>query len=122
MKDSASKAYVLKGAQVTLNNIDTDTVSESGKISIVGATQALPNPDTSILPGAAVKLAYAEQGKGDGTHVITFGSQDTKDKSVQLDVPGASRKMKDKYKTTFTYSLVDVPDAVNPGGSLSPNA
>ncbi|HDR4351278.1 TPA: WxL domain-containing protein, partial [Bacillus cereus] len=67
--------------------------------------------DFTLTPGEAVQVVGAQDGEGAGTYVYKFGSTDDNDidKSVELFVPGSTTKYAEKYETTLTWTLNDVP-------------
>jgi hypothetical protein len=101
-----SKGRELTGAKITFNNGVVNTVSKSKKPSAV-----LPSFDlTTDGTGAVQNVVEAKLGEGAGTYVYHFGDASTKANSIQLDVPGATTKYADEYKTTLTWTLTDVPE------------
>jgi len=92
----------LTGATITLAN--GNVVSKSASANPTG-------PDTIVLtPNSETGVMSATAGQGAGTYLMDWGtSADTAKESVTLDVPGSTTKYADSYKTTFTWTLTDVP-------------
>ena len=104
----------LTGAAVTLSNSKVNglTVTERPKAS-----------DVTLTPGEDQLIMSAEVGAGAGTWLDYWGDvekmtekdEDGKDvvvdvtKSVTLSVPGKTAKNAKEYRTSFTWSLSDVP-------------
>jgi len=92
----------LTGAKITLAN---------GNI-VSNSTSAKPTgPDKIVLtPDSETGVMSATAGQGAGTYLMDWGtSTDTAKESVSLEVPGSTTKYADSYKTTFTWTLTDVP-------------
>lgn len=103
-KDSQGRE--LTGAKITFNNGAVNTVSKSAKPSTVVSSFDLTTDGT----GAVQNVVGAKAGEGAGTYVYHFGDAGTKAKSITLDVPGATTKYADEYKTTLTWTLSDTPE------------
>lgn len=98
---SATASEALVGASVTLGN--GGVVSASSSTMPTGATAL------TLVPGASATVMSAAAGQGAGTYLETFGTSATAGTSVSLFVPGAATKLADKYNTSFTWTLNDVP-------------
>jgi len=92
----------LTGATITLAN---------GNVVTKSASEKPTGPDTIVLtPDSETGVMSAMAGQGAGTYLMDWGtSADTAKESVSLEVPGATTKYADSYKTTFTWTLTDVP-------------
>ena len=65
--------------------------------------------------GATEQVVSAVNGEGAGTYVYAFGTDETKSESISLEVPGSTTKLSEAYKTSFTWTLTDVPANDNTG-------
>ncbi|MGQ0515828.1 WxL domain-containing protein, partial [Bacillus sp. D-CC] len=74
---------------------------------------AAPTAEQSITlnpSGAASDLIDAKENQGMGTWVNTFGKDATEAKqSVELSVPGKTKKEQTQYTTSLTWELTDAP-------------
>ncbi|MCQ6336229.1 MULTISPECIES: WxL domain-containing protein [Bacillus cereus group] len=95
----------LTGAEITFNNSVVNTASESKKPSIVKSSFNLTPEGTGI----AQNIMSAKAGEGAGTHVLAFGDDTTAADSIELSVPGKKVKYAEKYNTSLTWTLSDVP-------------
>ncbi|MEV2910433.1 WxL domain-containing protein [Paenibacillus larvae] len=100
----SEKNHELTGAAITVKNAGINTGSSSAKPSQVQSS-------FTLTPNEAVQIVGAKQGEGSGTYVYKFGAAADKnmDKSVELFVPGSTTKYAEKYETTLTWTLSDVP-------------
>ncbi|MGM0126390.1 hypothetical protein IGI37_003819 [Enterococcus sp. AZ194] len=92
----------LEGAKITLNNGNVVSASDS----------AFPtgNAKTVLTPNSESLVMSAKDGQGAGTYLHNWGTdQATGATSVTLEVPGSSTKYSDRYETSFTWVLSDVP-------------
>lgn len=100
-----SKGNELTGAKITFTNGAVNTASKSAKPS-----EVIPSFDLTVDgTGAVQNVVEAKAGEGAGTYVYKFGDDATKAESIKLEVPGATTKYADEYKTTLTWTLSDVP-------------
>lgn len=97
-------SHKLDGAKITLTNGNINTVSESAPATAVKEI-AIDKMDADFLVMSAKKDA------GAGTFLTRWGNEDlAKSKeSVKLFVPGKAVKKKAQYKTSFVWTLTDVP-------------
>ena len=94
----------LKAAQIRLNNGTIVTPSESPKPSNFKSAITL-NPN-----GAESLVMSAQEGKGAGTYLMSWGDGlSAAVDSIELEVPGSTTKYAAKYSTTFTWLLTDTP-------------
>ncbi|EJQ43629.1 hypothetical protein IEQ_04957 [Bacillus cereus BAG6X1-2] len=102
-KSTSSKE--LTGAEITFKNSMVNTISTSLKPSIVKSSFSLtPEGD-----GVAESVMSAKSGEGVGTYVLAFGDDSTAADSIELSVPGKTTKYAEKYSTSLTWTLMDVP-------------
>ncbi|MEQ6357165.1 WxL domain-containing protein [Lysinibacillus sp. M3] len=102
----SASGNVLTGAEITFNNGSVNTASASPKPSIAKSTFSL-KPDGT---GVAENIMAAKAGEGSGTYVLAFGDDNTAADSIELSIPGATTKYAEKYSTTLTWTLADVPE------------
>ncbi|MGF9853101.1 WxL domain-containing protein [Bacillus paramobilis] len=95
----------LTGAEITFNNGVVNTVSASQKPSVVQSSFSLTPEGT----GVAENIMSAKAGEGAGTYVLAFGDDSTAADSIELSVPGKTTKYAEKYSTSLTWTLTDVP-------------
>lgn len=95
----------LTGAEITFNNGVVNTVSESPKPSVVQSSFNL-TPEGN---GVAENIMSAKVAEGAGTFVLKFGDDSTAADSIELSVPGKTTKYAEKYTTSLTWTLTDVP-------------
>ncbi|MGX6971763.1 WxL domain-containing protein [Vagococcus lutrae] len=97
-------SHKLEGAKITLTNGNINTVSESTPATAVDEIE-IDNMNEDLLVMSAKKDA------GAGTFLTRWGDEDlTKSKeSVKLFVPGKAVKKKAQYRTSFVWTLTDVP-------------
>ncbi|PEX06526.1 cell surface protein [Bacillus cereus] len=95
----------LTGAEITFNNGVVNTASASSKPSIVKSSFSL-TPEGN---GVAENIMSAKAGEGAGTYVLAFGDDATAADSIELSVPGKTTKYAEKYATSLTWTLTDVP-------------
>ncbi|WP_242141900.1 MULTISPECIES: WxL domain-containing protein [unclassified Bacillus cereus group] len=135
-KESGEKTQVPNFVQVTDDRgtnkgwrltVKQDAQFKAGENELTGAELKLHNPvanstiDMKYAPdvkevtlnpnGATQEVAIAQDGKGMGTWVTHYGTDNVEGaKSITLSVPGATAKVKDaKYETTLTWALEDTP-------------
>ena len=51
----------------------------------------------------------AKAGEGLGTYLLVFGDDATAAESIELNIPGSTTKYAEKYSTSLTWTLTDVP-------------
>lgn len=97
-------SHKLDGAKITLINGNINTVSESAPATAVKEI-AIDKMDADFLVMSAKKDA------GAGTFLTRWGNEDLANskENVQLFVPGKAVKKKAQYKTSFVWTLTDVP-------------
>ncbi|MDT2802030.1 WxL domain-containing protein [Vagococcus lutrae] len=97
-------SHKLDGAKITLINGNINTVSESAPATAVDKIE-IDNMNEDLLVMSAKKDA------GAGTFLTRWGDEDlAKSKeSVKLFVPGKAVKKKAQYRTSFVWTLTDVP-------------
>ena len=97
-------SHKLEGAKITLTNGNVNTVSESTPATAVEEI-GIDKMDADFL------VMSAKQDAGAGTFLTRWGDEDlAKSKeSVQLFVPGKAVKKKAQYRTSFVWTLTDVP-------------
>lgn len=101
---SGTETVELAGAKITLKNAQNASTSafkptiNSGDIELT-------------IDGATQDVATAAEGTGMSTWSIGFGADEVEGReSVQLTVPGESKKVKDiEYKTTLNWNLANTP-------------
>lgn len=94
---------LLTGAKITMSNGNVVTASASEKPTGINSFVLDPSGSESLVMSA-------KAGQGAGTYLMDWGnSLETAKKSIALEVPGATTKYADSYKTTFTWVLTDVP-------------
>lgn len=102
---SVTGAKELTGAEITFKNGEAVSSSTSNGPSTVKTEFSL-SPDGT---GVAQNVMAAKKGEGFGTWVYRSGDATTKEKSIELSVPGSTAKEADTYKTTLTWTLTDTP-------------
>ena len=97
-------SHKLEGAKITLINGNINTVSESTPATAVDKIE-IDNMNEDLLVMSAKKDA------GAGTFLTRWGDEDlAKSKeNVKLFVPGKAVKKKAQYRTSFVWTLTDVP-------------
>jgi len=95
----------LTGAEITFKNAWVNTASASTKPSIVKTSFSL-KPDGK---GVADNIMSAKDKEGSGTYVLVFGDDATAADSIELSIPGSTTKYAEKYATSLTWTLTDVP-------------
>ncbi|UQF37546.1 WxL domain-containing protein [Vagococcus lutrae] len=97
-------SHKLDGAKITLINGNINTVSESAPATAVDKIE-IDNMNEDLLVMSAKKDA------GAGTFLTRWGNEDLAEskENVQLFVPGKAVKKKAQYKTSFVWTLTDVP-------------
>ncbi len=104
VKDESGKDTTaeLTGAALTLKNGTLNSAS--------GSTAPTSAQNIALTPGAASDVVTASEEQGMGTWVNTFGKsvEDAK-KSVELSVPGKTKKEQAEYTTSLTWELKDAP-------------
>lgn len=93
----------LKGAEITFNNAEIVTTSESAKPTTI-------KNKIVLVPGEQQNVVSANAEEGFGTWVYRFGNLETMADSVRLNIPGSVVKNIDEYNTELTWSLADTPD------------
>ncbi|MFJ7889645.1 WxL domain-containing protein [Lysinibacillus xylanilyticus] len=103
----STKDKVLTGAEIRFTNGQVNTASASPSPSIVKKSFELTfNGDGT---GVAQTIMSAKAEEGSGTYVLAFGNDVTAADSIELFVPGSTTKYADKYTTSITWTLTDVP-------------
>lgn len=102
-KSTSGKA--LTGAEITFQNAWVNTASASPKPSITKSSFSLKTDGT----GVAENIMSAKVGEGSGTYVLVFGNDTTAADSIELSIPGSTTKYAEKYSTSLTWTLTDVP-------------
>lgn len=97
-------SHKLDGAKITLTNGNINTVSESAPATAVKEI-TIDKMDADFLVMSAKKDA------GAGTFLTRWGNEDLAQskKNVKLFVPGKAVKKKAQYRTSFVWTLTDVP-------------
>lgn len=103
----------LTGAQIDFTNAVSATIAEKKELSYVAS-------DVSLVVGESIKAMQASKGQGAGTFTYYMGSSEglvegeqyIQNDSVTLTVPGSSTKLAERYATTLTWTLTDVPGEV----------
>ncbi|MFJ8515898.1 WxL domain-containing protein [Lysinibacillus xylanilyticus] len=103
----STKNKVLTGAEIRFTNGQVNTASASPKPSIVESSFALTIKEDGT--GVAKTIMSAKTEEGSGTYVLAFGDDDSAADSIELFVPGSTTKYADKYSTSITWTLTDVP-------------
>lgn len=103
----STKDKVLTGAEIRFTNGQVNTDSASPIPSIVSKSFKLTFNEHG--EGVADTIMSAKTDEGSGTYVLAFGNDDNADKSIELFVPGSTTKYADKYSTSITWTLTDVP-------------
>lgn len=99
----SESAKELTGAQVSFKNGTIVTASNSAKPTATASFELQPT-------GAEATVTSAQEGQGAGTYLTTWGTDATTGaESISLFVPGSTTKYAEKYSTTFTWTLSDVP-------------
>ncbi|MFC9542516.1 WxL domain-containing protein [Lysinibacillus sp. NPDC056959] len=103
----STKDKVLTGAEIRFTNGQVNTGSASPSPSIFKPSFELTfNEDGT---GVAQTIMSAKADEGSGTYVLAFGNDVTAADSIELFVPGSTTKYADKYSTSITWTLTDVP-------------
>lgn len=98
---------VLTGAEIRFTNGSVASASASPFPSNFKDIFALTiNKDGE---GVADTIMSAKTGEGSGTYLLVFGDDDSAGDSIELFVPGSTTKYADKYATSITWTLTDVP-------------
>jgi hypothetical protein len=95
----------LNGAEITFKNGWVNTASASPIPSITKSTFSL-TPEGN---GVAENIMSAKAGEGSGTYLLVFGDKATAAESIELSIPGQTTKYAEKYSTSLTWTLTDVP-------------
>lgn len=104
----ANGANELKGAKISLSNLEAVSNSASNAIAPTVAGTF------DLTPGTASKVTTADANQGEGTWVTRFGADATAGAdAVKLSVPGASVKKAATYTSTLQWTLTQTPDANN---------
>ncbi|RQW20315.1 WxL domain-containing protein [Bacillus sp. C1-1] len=93
---------VLNGAEITVNHAAVKSIAASSKPSHA-------QESFTLTPEAKSTPLQASKGEGAGTYTYHFGTSETADSSVSLEVPGATTKYAKNYSTTLTWTLSDTP-------------
>jgi hypothetical protein len=102
----ASGTNDLKGAQISLSNLEAVTNSASNAVAPT-VTSAF-----NLIPGTVTKVTTADANQGEGTWVTRFGKDSVEGAdAVSLNVPGASVKKAATYTSTLQWTLTQTPDA-----------
>ncbi|MBP1039458.1 WxL domain-containing protein [Vagococcus sp. BWB3-3] len=133
VQNDAFKGKNDKGEDVTLANAElVMTSTHAQKNSVDKDTQAiLPNAEVPVeatgwifqsevkVNGSAATIATAKKDNGMGVNNVYFGQAsdvpsdnkklETKNRSIELRIPGISTKSKTKYTSTLTWTLTDDP-------------
>ncbi|MGM2786765.1 WxL domain-containing protein [Bacillus cereus group sp. Bce018] len=92
----------LTGATLTLKN---GTLN-----SAAGSKAPTAAQNIALTPGQAFDVATAQEEEGMGTWTNSFGkSVEDGENSVELSVPGKTKKEQAKYTTSLTWELKDAP-------------
>ncbi|MGI2747673.1 WxL domain-containing protein [Bacillus cytotoxicus] len=92
----------LTGAALTLKN---GTLSSASGSDVPTAKQ-----DITLIPGQSADVVIAEADYGMGTWTNAFGkTADEGKKSIELSVPGKTKKEQAQYTTSLTWELKDSP-------------
>ncbi|CUB10913.1 hypothetical protein BN2127_JRS1_02699 [Bacillus cereus] len=91
----------LTGAALTLKNGILNSASGSD------APESLQN--ITLTPGVASDVVNAKINQGMGTWTNAFGQLEEAKKSVELSVPGKTKKEQAEYTTSLTWELKDAP-------------
>lgn len=99
---TTADAKELTGATLTLKN---GTLN-----SAAGSKAPTAAQNIALTPGQAFDVATAQEEEGMGTWTNSFG-ESVKDgeKSVELSVPGKTKKEQAQYTTSLTWELKDAP-------------
>ncbi|MDA1686173.1 WxL domain-containing protein, partial [Bacillus cereus group sp. m2-21] len=92
----------LTGATLTLKNGTPNSAS--------GSDAPAAAQDITLVPGQASDVLTAQEEQGMGTWTNAFGkSVEEGKKSVELSVPGKTKKEQAQYTTSLTWELKDAP-------------
>ncbi|MGH1298666.1 WxL domain-containing protein [Bacillus pretiosus] len=92
----------LTGAALTLKNGTPNSAS--------GSDAPTAAQDIALVPGQASDVLTAQEEQGMGTWTNAFGkSVEEGKKSVELSVPGKTKKEQAQYTTSLTWELKDAP-------------
>ncbi|MDM5319191.1 WxL domain-containing protein [Bacillus altitudinis] len=106
----STSGHELTGAKITFKQAQINTISTSPK-------PAQLKDSFSLIPdgtGSAEQVVSAGNGEGAGTYIYAFGTGKASE-SISLEVPGSTPKLAEVYKTSFTWTLTDVPANENTG-------
>ncbi|PJO40790.1 cell surface protein [Lysinibacillus xylanilyticus] len=103
----STKGKELIGAEIRFTEGQVNTGSASPKPSIVKRSFALKFNEYG--EGVADTIMSAKAEEGSGTYVLAFGADDNAAETIELFVPGSTTKYADKYSTSITWTLTDVP-------------
>jgi len=98
-KTASNKA--LTGAALTLKNGTLNSASGND------APESLQN--ITLTPGVASDVVNAKVDQGMGTWTNAFGQLEEAKNSVELSVPGKTKKEQAEYTTSLTWELKDAP-------------
>lgn len=98
-------SHALEGTEIHLKNPALSSVSGDKEISPFIKKELVLTPNSGYTT-----LLEAKENQGMGTWLIRFGT-DSKEapESVQLFVPGNTKKVKGHYQTTLSWLLKDAP-------------
>lgn len=100
-----ASAKELKGAEIKIMNAAPKTSSDN----LSKAPSQAPT-EITLTVGSDVPVMAAKQDEGTGTWVDSFGDETNGNKSIFLNVPGISEKVKDvTYSSDLTWTLSDTP-------------
>ncbi|HHT7189468.1 TPA: WxL domain-containing protein [Bacillus cereus] len=100
------KGRELEGAKITFHNAEVVSSNQMPELSLVKTTFDITADGT----GATQPVLVGKSGVEESTYVYRFGNEETKESSIQLEVPGETTKYAEAYTTTLTWSLSDVPE------------
>lgn len=95
------EGHELDGAKITFHNAEVLSSNQMPELSLVKDSFEVTNDIQDVLVG--------KSGTEESTYVYRFGDEETKESSIQLEVPGETPKYATTYKTSLTWLLSDVP-------------
>ncbi|MGS0479970.1 Ig-like domain-containing protein [Bacillus mycoides] len=96
----------LKGAEIKFNTVTVDPLGDHIKTPSYVKTAFSLTPDGT---GITEKIVVANQGEGNGDLRLIFDSSSSQGRGIELYVPGNTTKYAEKYSTSLTWTLADVP-------------
>lgn len=97
--------HELTGTELVFSNPVLSSVSGKGETSPAANARFTVTPE-----GSSVSVVQAAVNEGMGTWAIRFGEDNEEAKeSIQLNIPGDSKKVAGFYKTSLTWILSDTP-------------